>query len=89
MGTKYSETSMCFQFKSESEDYGKRDIGFMVVDKGTYDKIVEDISNLNEEEMDVPSYDEDNRKVLYGGRDWGEPIPEVVNILEKYDVVYL
>ena len=89
MGTKYSETSMCFQFKSESEDYGKRDIGFMVVDKGTYDKIVEDISNLNEEEMDVPSYDEDNRKVLYGGRDWSEPIPEVVNILEKYDVVYL
>ena len=89
MGTKYSETSMCFQFKSQSEDYGKRDIGFMVVDKGTYDKIVEDISNLNEEEMDAPSYDEDNRKVLYGGRDWGEPIPEVVNILEKYDVVYL
>ena len=89
MGTKYSETSMCFQFKSESVDYGKRDIGFMVVDKGTYDKIVEDISNLNEEEMDVLSYDEDNRKVLYGGRDWNEPIPEVVNILEKYDVVYL
>ena len=39
--------------------------------------------------MDVLSYDEDNRKVLYGGRDWYEPIPEVVNILENYDVVYL
>lgn len=89
MATQYSKTSLCFQFKSRLEDYGKRDVGFMVVDKGTYDKIVEEISSLNEDEIDALSYDKDNGKVLYGGREWGEPIPEVVNILEKYDVVYL
>ena len=82
------EPTLYWQLCDDKELYGSP-ILFTVVDKNTWDRIVDEIAQLDKESLLKIEYSPEKDEVIYGGSNYNAVIPEVLNILKKYDLVEL
>lgn len=75
-----------WQLRGDKEVYGSP-VLFTVVDKDTLDRISDEIAHLDIELNKV--YSPEKEEYIYGGADYFKALPEIMDILTKYDLVAL
>ena len=82
------EPTLYWQLRGDKEKYGSP-VLFTVVDKNAWDQITNEIAQLDKEALLNKIYSPEKEDYIYGGFDTYTVIPEVMDILKKYDLVEL
>ena len=77
-----------WQLRGDKEEYGAP-VMFTVVDNDTWDRIANEIAQLDKEALLNKVYSPEKEEYIYGGADYFKVLPEVMDILNKYDLVAL
>ena len=77
-----------WQLRGDRELYGSP-VLFTVVDNNTWDQISAEIAQLDKDALLNKMYSPEKEDYIYGGNNYLNVLPEVMDILKKYDLVEL